>query len=127
MLLLLSVLKLQWQLIGKIDDIMHFKKRSPFQLALLVHPTHQNVLVKKHSNRGAIANAILLVAMDPIICLHLNVVLIKMFGTEGDSMYGRSSKGCLNFLMRLFQALFLQKSGLGQWGHTALARALNHI
>jgi len=94
MLMVLSVLvlMLQWQLIGRIDDIMQlqtstvlFNVRDSFTLHIKMSWSN-NIRTEMQSS-----TQLLLAAMDPIICPLLNLaVFIETFGGHGGLMFDRT-------------------------------------
>ena len=129
MLIALSVLTLQWQLIGRIDDIMQlrtstvlFNVRDSFTLHIKMSWS-KNIRTEVQS-----PTQLLLAAMDPIICPLLNLaVFIEMFGGHGGLMFDRAKKTTINLSMKSLQVLISGRSGLGEWELTAFARALQHL
>ena len=107
MLMTLSVLTLQWQLIGRIDDIMQlrtstvlFNVRDSFTLHIKMSWS-KNIRTEIQS-----PTQILIAAMDPIICPLLNLaVFIETFGGHGGLMFDRAKKLPLTLLMKSLQVL----------------------
>ena len=100
MLMALSVLTLQWQLIGRIDDIMQlrtstvlFNVRDSFTLHIKMSWS-KNIRTEMQS-----PTQLLLAAMDPIICPLLNLaVFIETFGGHGGLMFDRAKKTTTNLI-----------------------------
>ncbi len=89
--LMLSVLTLQWQLIGRIDVVMKLEKSSPsfnhqFPFSLLCKITQlKNIHVERK-------------AMDPLFCPQLNLALfVESHAPAGLHLYG----DCLNITVAI--------------------------
>jgi hypothetical protein len=100
MLMVPSVLMLQWQLIGRIDDIMQlqtstvlFNVRDSFTLHIKMSWS-KNIRTEMQSPMQ-----LLLTAMDPNICPLLNLtVFIETFGGHGGLMFDRAKKTTTNLI-----------------------------
>ena len=90
----LSVLTLQWQLIGRIDDIMQLRTSTVLFNVCDSFTLHIKMSWSKNIHTEMQSpTQILLAAMDPIICLLLNLaVFIETFGGHGGLMFESAKK-----------------------------------
>jgi hypothetical protein len=100
MLMALSVLTLQWQLIGHIDDIMQLRTSTVLFNVRDSFTLHINMSWSKNiRTEMQLPTQILLAAMDPIICPLLNLaVFIETFGGHGGLMFDRAKKTTTNLI-----------------------------
>ena len=129
MLMALSVLMLQWQLIGHINDIIQLRTSTVLFNVRNLFTLHIKMSWSKNiCAEMQLPMQLLLAAMDPIICLLLNLtVFIETFGGHGGLIFGHAKKLPLTLLMKSLQVLISGCSGLGEWELTAFARALQHL
>ena len=118
MLMALSVLTLQWQLIGRIDDIMQlrtstvlFNVRDSFTLHIKMSWS-KNIRTEVQS-----PTQLLLAAMDPIICPLLNLaVFIETFGGHGGLMFDRAKKTTTNLIDEILASSNFRAQRAGRVG-----------
>ena len=119
MLMALSVLTLQWQLIGRIDDIMQlrtstvlFNVRDSFTLHIKMSWS-KNIRTEMQS-----PTQILIAAMDPIICPLLNlVVYMETFGGHaGGLMFDYSKKTTTNLIDEILASSNFRAQRAGRVG-----------
>ena len=119
MLMALSVLTLQWQLIGRIDDIMQlrtstvlFNVRDSFTLHIKMSWS-KNIRTEMQS-----PTQILIAAMDPIICPLLNLaVYMETFGGHaGGLMFDHSKKTTTNLIDEILASSNFRAQRAGRVG-----------
>ena len=118
MLMALSVVMLQWQLIGRIDDIMQlrtstvlFNVRDSFTLHIKMSWS-KNIRTEMQSQMQ-----LLLAAMDPIICPLLNLaVFIETFGGHGGLMFDRAKKTTNNLVDEILASSNFRAQQAGRVG-----------
>ena len=118
MLMALSVVMLQWQLIGRIDDIMQlrtstvlFNVRDSFTLHIKMSWS-KNIRTEMQS-----PTQILIAAMDPIICPLLNLaVFIETFGSHGGLMFERAKKTTTNLIDEILASSNFRAQRAGRVG-----------
>ena len=108
MLVMLGVLTIQWQLIGRIDDVMKLDKSTirpnmqyPFTL-LIKMCWSKNIREERES-----PIQVLFGSMDPLICPLLNLAAWLEFGDAATSekLFGsRSNRSVSNILGRVFSS-----------------------
>jgi len=105
--LMLSVLTLQWQLIGRIDDVMKLEKSSlsfnhRFPFTLLCKMTwSKNIREERES-----PTQLLLPAMDPLLCPLLNLaIFVESHAPAGLHLYGdRLNRSVANILENILSS-----------------------
>ena len=119
MLMALSVLTLQWQLIGRIDDIMQlrtstvlFNVRDSFTLHIKMSWS------KNIRTEMQLPTQLLIAAMGPIICPLLNlVVFIETFGgNHGGLIFDRAKKTTTNLIDEILASSNVKAQRAGRVG-----------
>lgn len=111
-LVLAAVITMQWQLCGRIDDVMKLGKEAllkdfQFPFCLNVHMTWSKMI---REERDA-PTQILFGAMDPLICplLNLAVFLEHEYNASGRLFCNRSNKSLASLLNSIFNSPFFRK------------------
>ena len=94
MIILLTVLTVQWQFIARIDDMMRLKTST-----VLFNPDHPFTLYlrmcwsKNIRTERECPKQIMVASMNPIVCPLLNLsVMIEVVGTRGEMFLGAQTK-----------------------------------
>ncbi|KAL3772556.1 hypothetical protein ACHAWU_006754 [Discostella pseudostelligera] len=118
MILLLTILTIQWQFIGRIDDMMRlatstvlFNSDHPFTLYIKMCWS-KNIRTERDS-----PTQILFASMDPAVCplLHL-AVMMEAVGTAGGLMFGRTNKTAANLLKQVYESPLFTSQKPGKLG-----------
>ena len=118
MILLLTVLTIQWQLIARIDDMMRlktstilFNSDNPFTIYIKMCWS-KNIRTERDS-----PTQIIFAAMDPIVCPLLNLsVMMEALGTVGGMLFGRSNKTAANLLKQVYKSTLFTAQRPGKLG-----------
>lgn len=118
MIILLTILTIQWQFIGRIDDMMRlatstvlFNSDNPFTLYIKMCWS-KNIRTERES-----PTQIMLAAMNPLVCplLHL-AVMMEAIGTTMGILFGRSNKTAANLLKQVYGSPLFKAKRPGKLG-----------
>ncbi len=106
---LLAVMTLQWQLIGRIDDVM--KLATSTVLKHTLYPFALNIKMcwsKNIRTEQESPTQILFASMDPLICplLHLGIFMETVGTQAGGFLFGQSNRNTSGFLKQILKSRF---------------------
>ena len=115
---ILAVLTMQWQFIGRIDDMMKLATRTvvkhrqfPFALNLNMCWS-KNIMTEREC-----PTQILFAAMNPLLCPMLRLgIYLETVGTHGDLLFPQSNKSSADQLGTLFKSRFFTSLREGKLG-----------
>jgi len=126
LLVLAAVFTLQWQLIGRIDDVMQLNKstlshnlRYPYTLLVKMHWS------KNIRDEREVPTQIIFGSMDPLVCPLLNLASFLEFEREGNSkkiFCDRSNRSVCNILERIFTSNLFHTMGEGPLGSHSIRK-----
>ena len=115
---MLAVLTMQWQFIGRIDDVMKLATQTvvkhmlfPFALNLKMCWS-KNIMTEREC-----PTQILFAAMNPLLCPMLRLgIYLETVGTHGDLLFPQSNKSSADQLGVLFESSFFTSLREGKLG-----------
>ena len=127
MIMLLTVLTIQWQLIARIDDMMRlqtstilFNSDNPFTIYIKMCWS-KNIRTERDS-----PTQIIFASMDPIVCPLLNLsVMMEVIGTTGGLLFGRSNKTVANLLKQVYKSSLFTAKRPGKLGTHSIRKVLD--